>query len=157
MDALREFVEANARWFRGHWRETDATLDAAEESLGISLPQDVRWLLRDYGYWHATGISALDDSVTVTQAARVHLDLPTRFIVLVDHQDGGVILLDTVPDRLTGQNRVYNAAWESVPNQIEAEIVYQSYLEYLQVVLDYERDFIADEDIDCDPTAYGSI
>ncbi len=156
MNTFRQFVEANARWFRGHLPESDATLDAAEESLGVSLPQDVRWLLRDYGYWHATGISSLDETVSNTQAAREHLNLPARFVVLYDHQDGGAILLDTIADSKTGQNKVYNSGWESVPDEIENEIVYDCYLDYVRDVLDRERDFIAAEDVDYDPGRYRS-
>lgn len=156
MNDFRQFVEANAQWFRGHLAESDATLDAAEESLGIPLPEEVRWLLRDYGYWHATGISSLDETVSNTQAAREHLDLPGRFIVLYDHQDGGVILLDTVPDSVTGQNKIYNSSWNSVPEEIENEILYDSYLDYVRDVLNRQRAFIGAEDVDYDPERYRS-
>jgi len=156
MKAFRQFVETNVRWLRGHSPESDATLDAAEESLGVSLPHDVRWLLRDYGYWHATGISSLDETVSNTQAARDHLNLPARFVVLYDHHDGGVILLDTTADSESGQNRVYNSGWESVPDEIENEIVYDSYLDYVRDVLDRAREFIAAEDVDYDPSRYRS-
>jgi len=154
MNTFRQFVEANVRWFRGHLPESDATLDAAEASLGVSLPQDIRWLLRDYGYWHATGISSLDETVSNTQAAREHLNLPTQFIVLYDHQDGGVILLDTLVDTETGGHKVYNSGWESVPDAIENEIVYDSFLDYVRDVLDRQQDFIAPDDVDYDPSRY---
>lgn len=150
MNAFRQFVETNARWFRGRLPESEATLDAAEATLGVSIPQDVRSLLRDYGYWHATGISSLDETVANTLAARQHLDLPARYIVLYDHHDGGVILLDTIADDETGQHKVYNSGWEYVPDEIETDIVYDSFLEYIQHILELARDFIADEDIDCD-------
>jgi hypothetical protein len=154
MSSFREFVEANSQWFRGHFSESDAALDAAEKSLGVSLPQDVRWVLRDYGYWHATGISSLDETVANTQAAREHLNLPERFVVLYDHQDGGAILLDTISDAETGNNKVYNSGWESVPDLIDQEIVYPSYLDYVQNVLEQRRNFIAEDDINYDPTRY---
>ena len=154
MSALRQFVEANSRWFRGHLPESDATLDAAEKSLGVSFPEDVRWMLRDFGYWHATGISSIDETVADTLAARQHLNLPERFVVLYDHQDGGAILLDTVPDPETGHNKVYNVAWESVPNLLEQEIVHPSYLAYVQEVLERQQDFIAEDDIDYDSSRY---
>lgn len=157
MNEFRQFVKAHARWFRGRLPESDATLDAAEESLGVSLPQDIRWVLRDYGYWHATGISSLDEIVSNTQAAREHLGLPCRFVVLYDHQDGGVILLDTVADPETGERKVYNSGWESVPDEIENEIVYDSYLDYVRDVLSREREFIAAEDVDYDPSRYRSV
>jgi hypothetical protein len=154
MNAFRQFVEANSRWFRGHLPESDTSLDAAEKSLGVALPQDIRWLLRDFGYWHATGISSLDETVSDTKAARNHLNLPTRYIVLYDHQDGGVILLDTVADSTSGENKVYNSGWESVPDGIENEIVYGSFLDYVRDVLDRQRGFVAAEDVDYDPTRY---
>lgn len=156
MNPFRQFVEANARWFRGHLPESDATLDAAEETLGILLPQDVRWLLCEYGYWHGTGISSLKEIVSNTQAARVHLNLPVRFVVLYDHHDGGVILLDTTVHSESGRNKLYNSGWESVPDEIENEIVYDSYLDYVQEVLEREREFIAAEDIDYDSSRYRS-
>ncbi|MDP6546553.1 MAG: SMI1/KNR4 family protein [Phycisphaerae bacterium] len=157
MNAFRQFVEDNVRWFRGHAPESDESLNAAERVLGISLPIDVRWLLRDYGYWHATGISSLDETVNDTQLAREHVNLPDRFVVLYNHQDGGVILLDTLSDPATGQNRVYSVGWESIPDRIVDDIVYDSYLDYVRDVLDCERDFIAENDIDYDPTLYHDI
>lgn len=154
MNDFRHFVETNARWFRGHLPETDAELDAAEAVLGVSIPQDVRWLLRDFGYWHATGISSLEETVADTLAAREHLELPPRLIVLYDHHDGGVILLDTIADAETGQHKVYNSGWEFVPDEIETDIVYDSFLEYVCNVLDVQRKFVSDEDIDYDPSSY---
>ena len=87
MSAFRQFVEDNVRWFRGHLPETDQLLNAAEKTLGIQLPDDIRWLLRDYGYWHATGITSLEETVAETQAARDHLHLPEQFIVLYNLHD----------------------------------------------------------------------
>ncbi|MDZ7619147.1 MAG: hypothetical protein U1E05_19270 [Patescibacteria group bacterium] len=124
--------------------------------MPVSSPSPVRWLLRDYGYWHATGISSLDETVSNTQAAREHLNLPAQFVVLYDCQDGGVILLDTIADAQTGQNKVYNSGWESVPDQIEDEIVYDSYLDYVRELLDRQREFIAAEDVDYDQARYHS-
>ena len=53
------------------------------------------------------GASSLQEAVTNTLAAREHWNLPDRFVMLYDHQDGGVILLDTCTDLQTGQNKVY--------------------------------------------------
>jgi hypothetical protein len=36
------------------------------------------------------GVSSLPEAVTNTRAARDHWNLPDRFVVLDDHQDGGV-------------------------------------------------------------------
>ena len=52
------------------------------------------------------GVSSLPEAVTNTLAAREHWNLPDRFVVLDDHQDGGVILLDTCTDLQTGQNKI---------------------------------------------------
>ena len=154
MNELQQFVDANDRWFRGHLPESDASLDSAEAQLGLSLPPDIRWVLRDFGYWHATGISSLDETIENTIAAREHVKLPHRYIVLYDHQDGGVILLDTEPNPRTGQFNVYDSGWESIPDELELEIVYDSYLCYVKEVLARQQDFIAPEDIDYDPTRY---
>ncbi len=154
MNAFRQFVEDNIRWFRGHLPDSDHALDAAEQSLAIRLPDDIRWLLREYGYWHATGISSIDETIADTQAARDHLNLPEQFIVLYNHHDGGVILLDTIADPQTGNNKVYNVGWEFVPDQIAEDIVYDSYLDYVRDLLDCQRDSIAEDHIDYDPTSY---
>lgn len=156
MTPFEQFVEANARWFRGHLPESESSLDAAEQSLGVAIPQQIRWLLRDFGYWHATGISSLGEMISSTHTAREHLKLPARFLVLEDNQDGGVILLDTIADPTTGQCKVYDSGWESVPDRIESEILYSSYFDYVRVVLERSRDFIADGDVDYDPTRYRS-
>ncbi len=154
MNSFRQFVEDNARWFRGHLPETDQSLDAAEELLGIRLPVDIRWLLREYGYWHATGISSLDETVTDTQAAREQLQLPKQFIVLYNHHDGGVVLLDTLADPETGNHKVYNVGWGSVPSHIADDIVHDSVLDYVRDVLDRQRNVIAADAIDYDPKSY---
>ncbi len=154
MNAFRQFVEANVRWFRGHLPETDASLDAAEQTLDVPLPPDIRWLLRDYGYWHATGISSLDETITDTLAAREHLDLPPRYIVLFNHDDGGLILLDTIANPDTGQHTVYNAGIESIPDELENDIVYHSLLEYVQTEMSVRRPFVTEEDLDYDPSRY---
>lgn len=57
MSKFQEFVKVNEKWFRGRSPETDATLDVVEKELSILIPVDIRWLLKEYGYWHGTGIS----------------------------------------------------------------------------------------------------
>ena len=80
--------------------------------------------------------------------------MPTNLVVLYDHQDGGAILLDTIENENTGNHKVFNIAWESVPDEIESDIVYSSYLDYVKHVLEDHQSFIAPEDIDYDPTKY---
>jgi len=152
MIRFHQFVEENFRWFRGRCNESTASLDAAERTLGVSIPGDIRWLLSEHGYWHATGISSLDEIVTDTLAARQHLSLPNRFLVLYNHQDGGVILLDTIADN-EGNNEVYNEDWSAVPDRIGEDIQYTSYLEYVKDVLENERAFIAEKDVAYDPSS----
>lgn len=117
MSEFREFVKENEIWFRGRLPETDDSLDRVERELGVTLPEDIRWLLKEYGYWHGTGISNIEESVDDTKLAREHVHLPTNYVVLYDHQDGGVILLDVVADINTGKNRIINSAWESIPEK----------------------------------------
>ncbi len=82
------------------------------------------------------------------------MNLPHRYIVLYDHQDGGVILLDTEPNPRTGQFNVYDSGCDSIPDELEREIVYDSYLDYVKEVLARQQDFISPEDIDYDPARY---
>jgi cell wall assembly regulator SMI1 len=53
---FRNFVKENEVWFRGKLPETDETLMNVESKLGVKLPEDIKWLLKEYGYWHGTGI-----------------------------------------------------------------------------------------------------
>lgn len=152
MESLRQFVEQNRRWFAGRGHETDESLNAAEKALGISLPGEIRWLLKEYGYWHATGISSLEESVADTRAARESLGLPHRFVVLDNYQDGGGILIDTESADGADDHLVYNVGWESIPNDtICDELVFPSYLEYVRDQLQLQQDFIDPEFVDYDP------
>jgi hypothetical protein len=156
LDSLIDFVRANKRWFSGHRPETDASLDAAEITLGLKIPTCIRSILRDYGYWHATGIESLQESIKNTVAARKHVDLPHQFLVLYDHQDGGVVLIATDIDNPVVGPPVYDLGWEDLPEGLLIEPRYKSYLDYVKSVLDFERDFIDESDIDYDPTKYHS-
>ncbi len=146
---FRQYVQENHRWFLGRLPETVESLNEAEEALGVRLPEDVRWLLHEYGYWHGTGISSLDETVSATRDARIHVHLPDRFVVLYDHQDGGAILMDTVADAETRRHRVYNVDWASIPDAINDEIVYASYLDYVRDVIEQARGSLDEADIDC--------
>jgi len=79
--------------------------------------------------------------------------LPRQFILLYDHQDGGVILLDTITDHDTGENKIYDVAWESVPDDLTKGVVHENYLAYVKEVLCREKDFIEEDYIDFDPAA----
>lgn len=149
MSEFREFVKENEIWFRGRLPETDDSLDRVERELGVTLPEDIRWLLKEYGYWHGTGISNIEESVDDTKLAREHVYLPLNYVVLYDHQDGGVILLDVVSDKNTGKNRIINSAWESIPEKMEEEIIYPSITAYTKSVIEIQADFLNEEDIEC--------
>jgi len=105
---FQDFVRAREEWFRGRFPESEETLRHVEEQLGVRLPESIRWLLTEYGYWHGTGISNLEDSLAETRLAREHLGLPTHLIVLENHHDGGLILIDTGEQTSPGENPVYD-------------------------------------------------
>ena len=62
MSKFQNFVRENEVWFRGRLPETDDTLLRVENELGVMLPDDIKWLLKEYGYWHGTGISNIEES-----------------------------------------------------------------------------------------------
>ncbi|MEM6821915.1 MAG: SMI1/KNR4 family protein [Verrucomicrobiota bacterium] len=143
---LREFVDENNIWFRGRYPETDASLDRAEASLGLKLPSELRWILRDYGYWHATGIESLEVSVQTTLDARKAVNLPDNLVILYDRGDAGVSILDTTPDE-SGNYRVFDVPYAAIPDQIESNIVYPTLLDYFQATIDTESEILDLEDI----------
>lgn len=149
MSEFREFVKENEKWFRGKCPETDVSLDIVESELSISLPDDVRWLLKEYGYWHGTGICNIEESIGDTKLAREHVQLPVNFVVLYDHHDGGVILLDVEKDLSTRDHRVIDSAWESIPESLEDETIYPSLMAYTKRVIETEANLLDDEDIEC--------
>ena len=104
---FREFVRSREEWFRGRLPESEASFENVEQRLGVRLPESLRWLLTEFGYWHGTGVSNLEDSVTQTLLARRHLQLPIRYVVLENHHDGGLILLDTGDETSPGECAVY--------------------------------------------------
>jgi hypothetical protein len=78
--------------------------------------------------------------------AREHVSLPNNFVVLYDHHDGGVILLDTI--KKSGKYRVISAGWEFVPDEIENEIIYSDFEEYTKSVIEAEQEIIGECDIE---------
>jgi hypothetical protein len=70
---------------------------------------------------------------------------------LYNHQDGGAILLDTELKSGARDRKVYNIGWDSVPDHIEEEIVFDSFLAYVQDQMRLQQGFIREEDIDYDP------
>ena len=147
MSKFQNFVRENEVWFRGRLPETDDTLLRVENELGVMLPDDIKWLLKEYGYWHGTGISNIEESVDDTLSARQHLNLLHKYVVLYDHHDGGVILIDT--EKCNGKNRVINSGWESVPDELEKEIIHSDFEAYTRIVIETEKQFLDSDEIEC--------
>jgi hypothetical protein len=125
-------------------------LQAAEIALGVTFPEDLKWVLSTYGYWHATGVCSLENTVEKTLLARQHVQLPHRWIVLYDHDEGGVFILDTVPEPSTGEHTVAGLAWEDVPDGICSSELFPSLLCYSAHLIEVEGDFLDEDDIDCE-------
>lgn len=154
MSAYRDYVAANERWFRGRSPESPEKLRRGELALGVTIPEDLKWVLSTYGYWHATGVCSLEDTIEKTILARQHLKLPRNWIVLYDHDEGGVFILDTKPDPTTGEHCVAGLAWESIPDDIYSDEVFPSLLHYAIHLIDVEGAFLDEDDIDYDPSRY---
>ena len=158
-DAFRQFVESNIDWFRGRLPETDATLAAYESDLGWRFPASIKWLLSTHGYWHATGIPNLCESVTLTLELRQSIALPSNFVLLADRGDGGVVVLDsslpTVGDEFTIHD-VDAASLHGLDSRpFTPDITYDSFGRYVESVLETERSIIDAPDVAYDPVAYG--
>jgi hypothetical protein len=89
------FVRENAEWFRGVNSESSASLERAELQLGCALPASLKWLLTEWGYSGACGISSLVDAVTATLRCRTAIHLPQPYMILNDWGDAGVVCLDS--------------------------------------------------------------
>ncbi|MAS94027.1 MAG: hypothetical protein CMO55_12600 [Verrucomicrobiales bacterium] len=149
MTPYQQFVLENERWFRGRFRESDESIAGAESTLGVTFPLDLKWVLMTYGYWHATGVSALEDTIEKTLAARTHVALPHSWIVLYDHDDGGVFLLNT-----SGEEEVVGLSWGDVPENLFGDVVFRSLLLYSQHLIEVERAALEEEDIEYDPARF---
>jgi hypothetical protein len=155
-DEFKSFVRINEAWFRGRLPETEASLSQYEQVLGVRLPESLRWVLKEYGYWHATAISNLEDSVKDTIAARQHLKSPFRFVVLENFQDGGFILIDTSEETSPGESPFYWVSMEDLgaSPRLAGNDKYSSYGEYVRDRLPSVQQFIKPEDVLYDPALY---
>ena len=153
---FQEFVAANIDWFRGRLPETESSLQHVEQALGVELPGSVKWLLKEHGYWHGTGVSNLEDAVKDTLDARRHLALPGRFVVLDNFQDGGIILLDTGEETSSGEFAMYWVGMEDLgnPPRLEGNTRYDSFGEYVKARLPSKQDFIEPRYVRYDPADY---
>jgi hypothetical protein len=154
---FQEFVRAAEVWFCGRFPQSEESLREVERNLGVSLPTSLRWLLKEYGYWHGTGVSNLESSVTETQLAREHLGLPHQFIVLENHHDGGIILIDTGEQTSPGENPVYGwiGAEDLGPEpNLPASARFASFGAYVAYRLPTEQEFIEPRWVRYDPADY---
>ncbi|QDT10232.1 SMI1/KNR4 family protein [Planctomycetes bacterium K23_9] len=158
-DAFRQFVESNIDWFRGRLPETESTLARYEADLGCRLPASIKWLLSTHGYWHATGIPNLNESVALTLELRQSITLPNHFVILADHSDGGVVVLDSSSPTLDGEFTIHDVdatALHGLDSQpLAPDIFYNSFGRYAESVLESQRSIIAPPDVTYDPLAFG--
>ncbi len=150
------FAKANEPWFRGRLPESEATLAAAEATLGVKLPQSLRWLLQGWGYWHGTAVSSLSDTVRDTiEARRVH-GLPGEFIILENFHDGGLILVDTRDEPSPGEPALFWIGMEDLGEnpRLEGNQRWVSYGEYVVEMLETTRDVIPEGDVRYDRSQY---
>jgi hypothetical protein len=104
---FQSLVAEHASSFRGVDRESVDSLAAAERTLGCTLPKSLKWLLSHCGYSSACGVDSLDESVQITEHARHNLGLPSRYVVLNDWHDAGVVYLDTSAPDANGEYKVF--------------------------------------------------
>ena len=95
MKTLRKLVEHDPSHFRSAKKETADSLSSVRNSLGFELPPDLNWLLLEHGYGDCVIVPNLAECIADTQRFRESVGLPSRYFVLEDLNDAGVILLDT--------------------------------------------------------------
>lgn len=156
IEEFKRFVAANGVWFRGRLPESDATIAAFEEALGVRLSGSIRWLLTTHGYWHATGIPALDMARSDTLAARMAHDLAARYIVINNMEDGGLIILDTGEETAPGEHSLYWVGMEDLghPVRMEGNTRYNTFGDYVADRLPETKDFIGESDAAYNPSDF---
>ena len=95
MDTVVELAQKHKSLLLGVKRETEASLQQIEHSLGVTLPEDVRWFLISCGYGPANAIPNIARSVSDTERFRRAVGIPKEYVVLEDRNDSGAVLLDT--------------------------------------------------------------
>lgn len=154
---FREFVRDREEWFRGRLPESEQSLGQAERQLGIRLPESVRWLLVEYGYWHGTGIANLADAVKDTRLARERLGLSSRYVILDNNGDAGLAVIDTGEETSPGENPVYGwvGAEDLGPDRtLPASARFASFGDYVAHRLPMEQDLIDPRHVRYDPADY---
>lgn len=99
MTALRVLSEQHPDLLKGTKKETEEDLRAVEVALAVRLPSDVRWLLLECGYGAVHAVPNIQESVDHTMRFRSATGLASKFVVLNDMNDAGVVLLDTSSER----------------------------------------------------------
>jgi hypothetical protein len=97
---FQSFVRERPELFEGVHPESADSLDAAETRLGFPLPSALRWLLHEWGYSDCCGIDTLDGAISDTLTCREKFALPSRYFVVNNWHDGGVVYLDTDTGRV---------------------------------------------------------
>lgn len=139
---FKTFVAENAEWFRGHFLETEETLQEAEVLLGVRLSTDLTWLLTEWGYGDAVGIGNLRESVSWTLRVRTSWQMPVQYVLLHDWQDAGIVLMDTKNVNIEGEPRVLYVTHppkEDNPSDIIRS--YATFADWCVFRLEEERDF----------------
>jgi hypothetical protein len=85
------------------------------------LPASLKWLLSERGYSSACGIGSLEDAVETTLRVRQVLKLPTRYVILNDWGDSGVVYLDSAEADGNGEYQVYWSATHNINRLAEGE------------------------------------
>jgi hypothetical protein len=150
---FQDFVAANMDWFRGRLPETDSSLRAVEETLGVQLPGSLKWLVKEHGYWHGTAVSNLQDAVKDTLNARHDLALPNKYVVLENLQDAGIILIDTGAVNSSGESPLYWVGMQDLgnPPRLDDNTRYESFGDYVRDRLPSVQDAIEASQVCYDP------
>jgi hypothetical protein len=77
------------------------------------------------------------------------LSLPRSWVVLYDHGDGGVYLLNTLDS-----HEVVELSWHGVPDDLHGDTVYESLLAYSQHLIDVKGDILDEDEIEYDPSEF---
>jgi SMI1 / KNR4 family (SUKH-1) len=112
LEDLKTVVSKRPEAFRGVRPETSESFAAAEEKLGCALPPSLVWLLTSHGYSSACAIDSLDEAVAITLRCRESIQ-PTRYILINDWGDAGVVYFDTTTQSAAGE---YLVRWTTAYN-----------------------------------------
>lgn len=95
MTSIRDLASQHPELLKGAKKETEEALSAVEVALDVRLPADIRWLLLECGYGPVHAVSNMQQSIEDTRRFRAAAGLDSRYVVLDDYGDAGVVLLDT--------------------------------------------------------------